>query len=71
MRQMLDKSCFRERARQLSGEIVAAGGAERAADLIEALLGEPRASATTADAAPGDVRDDSRSESSSTAIRAS
>ena len=62
---------FRTRAQAVAAEIVAAGGAERATQLIEAWLGAPRAAATTAGAAHDDARDDSRSENSSAASPAS
>ena len=60
---------YRTRARAIQRDIHNAGGAARAADLIEASLrsrgaAARSAAATTADAARDDVRDDIRSESS-------
>lgn len=58
---------YRARARYVQKEILAAGGAARAADLIEAALGSSPArpgAATRAHAARGDARGDSRSGSS-------
>lgn len=62
---------FRARARQVQREMREAGGAVRAADLIEQTLGVSvrREAATTAHEVPGDARDDSRSESRSAAKR--
>ena len=63
---MLGDPSYRENSRRLAAEIAAAGGAARAADLIEALLVSPAdgpGASTRADAARGDARGDSRSES--------
>ncbi len=64
MQQVLKAPAFRERAAGLARQIADARGASRAADFIEAMLGAPRAVATTADAARDDARGDSRSGSS-------
>jgi zeaxanthin glucosyltransferase len=64
---------YRRSAQSLQEEIQSAGGVRLAADIIERTLGvaAPPAAATRARAAPNDARGDSRSGSSSAAIRSS
>ena len=65
LERVLSDPSYASAAKRVSLEIGSAGGAARAADLIEAMLSgaAPREAATMADAAPDDARDDSRSES--------
>lgn len=68
---LLEDRAFRVRAEGLAAELREAGGAGRAADLIERALGAaaPREGPTRTRAERDDARDDSRSESRSAAKR--
>jgi MGT family glycosyltransferase len=73
IRQATESESIKARARIVAKEISSAGGATRAADLIEALVGrgERRGASTTARAARDDARDDIRNGSSSAETSAS